>query len=268
MPAPEAPRLSGGKGQRVDETGGLRDAGFCETLKAGLSGALAPVAEASRAAFGEAWLVAAVIVLPLLAIAVGALALRAAGGGGGAPFPLAVARAIDAVNDRLGRATAWLTLVMVLVTVLIVVLRYGFQIGFIWMQESVRFMHAAVFLLCAAYTLLRDEHVRVDVFYLKMGARGRAAVDLAGTLLFLIPVCAAIVLYSGDYVLNSWAECEGSLEERGVHAVYLLKTCIWLFAATVILQGVSRAAAAAATLAGPAPGGAEAPARPPHGGAA
>lgn len=250
----------------MDETGGLRDAGLCETLRAGLSGALAPVAEASRAAFGEAWLVAAVIGLPLLAVAAGALALRAAADG--APFPLAIARVIDAVNDRLGRATAWLTLAMVLVTVLIVVLRYGFQIGFIWMQESVRFMHAAVFLLCAAYTLLRDEHVRVDVFYLKMGARGRAAVDLAGTLLFLIPVCAAIVLYSGDYVLNSWAECEGSLEERGVHAVYLLKTCIWLFAATVILQGVSRAAVAAAALAGTAPGGAEAAARPPHGGAA
>lgn len=251
----------------MDETGGLRDAGLCETLKTGLSAALAPVEGAARAAFGEAWIVAAVIGLPLLAAAAGALALRAARGGG-APFPLAVARIIDAANDRLGRATAWLTLAMVLVTVLIVVLRYGFQIGFIWMQESVRFMHAAVFLLCAAYTLLRDEHVRVDVFYLKMGARGRAAVDLAGTLLFLIPVCAAIVLYSGDYVLNSWAECEGSLEERGVHAVYLLKTCIWLFAATVILQGVSRAAAAAAALAGAAPGGTEEAARPPHGGAA
>ena len=251
----------------MDETGGLREAGLCETLKAGLAAPLAPVAEASRAAFGDAWLVAAVVGLPLLAIAAGALALRAAGGGAGAPFPLAFARAIDAVNDRLGRLTAWLTLAMVLVTVLIVVLRYGFEIGFIWMQESVRFMHAAVFLLCAAYTLLCNEHVRVDVFYLKMGARRRAAVDLAGTLLFLIPVCSAIVLYSGDYVLNSWAECEGSLEERGVHAVYLLKTCIWLFAATVILQGVSRAIAAAATLAGAAPGAGGAPG-PSHGGAA
>ena len=139
---------------------------------------------------------------------------------------------------------------MVLVTVLIVVLRYGFEIGFIWMQESVRFMHAAVFLLCAGYTLLCNEHVRVDVFYLKMGERRRAAVDIFGTVFFLIPVCVVIVLFSGDYVLNSWAECEGSLEERGVHAVYLLKTCIWIFAVTLILQGLSRVAHAAATLLG------------------
>ena len=75
-------------------------------------------------------------------------------------------------------------------------------------------------------------------------------VDVFGGLLFLIPVCVIIVLFSGDYVLNSWTECEGSLEERGVHAVYLLKTCIWIFAVTMILQGVSRIIHAAAILSG------------------
>jgi TRAP-type mannitol/chloroaromatic compound transport system permease small subunit len=151
-----------------------------------------------------------------------------------------IARAIDAFNDSVGRAVSWLTLVMVLVTVVIVVLRYGFDTGFIWMQESVRFMHSFVFLLCAAYTLLHNGHVRVDVLYSNMSERRKAMVDIFGSLVFLIPVCVIIILFSRNYVLNSWAEWEGSLEERGLHAVYLLKTCIWIFAATMIAQSLSR----------------------------
>ena len=154
-------------------------------------------------------------------------------------FLLQIARIIDKANDGLGRAVASLTLAMVLVTVVIVVLRYGFSIGFIWMQESVRFMHGFVFLLCAAFTLLHNGHVRVDVFYLKMNARRKAVVDIFGTVFFLIPVCSVILIYSWDYVLNSWRETEGSLEERGLHAVYILKTCIWIFAVSMILQGCS-----------------------------
>ena len=99
-------------------------------------------------------------------------------------FLLQIAGIIDRANDGLGRAVASLTLAMVLVTVVIVVLRYGFSIGFIWMQESVRFMHGFVFLLCAAFTLLHNGHVRVDVFYLKMNARRKAVVDIFGTIFF------------------------------------------------------------------------------------
>jgi len=161
-----------------------------------------------------------------------------------------IARMIDRFNDIVGRAVSWLTLLMVLVTVVIVVLRYGFDTGFIWMQESVRFMHPFVFLLCAAYTLLHNEHVRVDVFYNTMSERGKARVDIFGSLVFLIPVCVIIILYSWNYVLNSWAEWEGSLEERGLHAVYLLKACIWIFAASMIAQALSRVIHGIAILSG------------------
>ena len=152
---------------------------------------------------------------------------------------LTIADVIDRCNGLLGRVVASLTLAMVLVTVVIVVLRYGFSIGFIWMQESVRFMHGFVFLLCAAYTLLHNGHVRVDVFYLKMSRRKKAIVDIFGTIFFLIPVCSVILFFSWDYILNSWREMEGSLEERGLHAVFILKTCIWIFAISMILQGLS-----------------------------
>ena len=154
-------------------------------------------------------------------------------------FFLMIADVIDRSNDFMGRCMATLTLAMVLVTVVIVVLRYGFSIGFIWMQESVRFMHGFVFLLCAAYTLLHNGHVRVDVFYLKMTPKKKSMVDIFGTVFFLIPVCSVIMIYSWDYILNSWREMEGSLEERGLHAVFLLKTCIWIFAISMILQGLS-----------------------------
>ena len=99
---------------------------------------------------------------------------------------------INKINIYIGETISWLTLFMVLVTVLVVVLRYGFSIGFIWMQESVRFMYAGVFLLCAGYTLQKDKHVRVDVLYLNMSERKRAIVDLFGSLFLLLPVCWVI----------------------------------------------------------------------------
>ena len=107
------------------------------------------------------------------------------------------------------------------------------------MQESVRFMYAAVFLICAGYTLLEDKHVRVDVFYQKMSPQNKALVDIIGTILLLWPVCFTIFYFSWNYVLNSWAQFEGSLEERGLHLVYLMKTFLWVFCVLVSIQGLS-----------------------------
>ncbi|MFP6779366.1 MAG: TRAP transporter small permease subunit [Alphaproteobacteria bacterium] len=146
---------------------------------------------------------------------------------------------INKVNIYIGETISWLTLFMVLVTVLVVVLRYGFSIGFIWMQESVRFMYAGVFLLCAGYTLQKDKHVRVDVLYLNMSERKRALVDLLGSLFLLLPVCWVIFYYSWSYVINSWVQMEGSIEERGLHLVFIMKTFIWLFSFLVSLQSVA-----------------------------
>ena len=148
-------------------------------------------------------------------------------------------RIINLINRVIGETVSWLTLLMVLVTVLVVVLRYGFNIGFIWMQESVRFMYSAVFLLCAGYTLLKDKHVRVDVLYLSLSERKKAIVDLLGSIFLLLPVCFVIFYYSWSYVLNSWEQLEGSIEERGLHLVFLMKTFIWLFAILVSMQSLA-----------------------------
>ena len=145
---------------------------------------------------------------------------------------------INKINKYIGEIISWLTLLMVLVTVLVVILRYGFSIGFIWMQESVRFMYAAVFLLCAGYTLQKDKHVRVDVLYLRMNDKQKALVDLLGSLFLLLPVCWIIFYYSWSYVINSWIQMEGSIEERGLHLVYIMKTFLWLFSFLVSIQSL------------------------------
>ena len=146
---------------------------------------------------------------------------------------------IDKVNIKIGKSFSWLLLFMVVLTCIIVILRYLFSIGFIWMQELVRFFYAMVFMACAAYTLAEDEHVRVDIIYANLSSKAKAIINTIGTIFFLLPVCIATLYYSFNYVINSWVQLEGSLEERGLHAVFILKSFIWLFSISLILQGCS-----------------------------
>ena len=144
-------------------------------------------------------------------------------------------------SELTGRIIAWLTLPMVFGTFVIVVLRYVFDLGWIWMQESIMWLHAAVFMLASAYTLNRNEHVRVDVFYRGMSPRKRAWVDALGTGFFLLPVAGFIFASSWEYVVVSWDIQEASREAGGLPYpfVSLLKSMILLSAFTLILQGVA-----------------------------
>jgi len=148
---------------------------------------------------------------------------------------------INTFSIATGRAASWLTLAMVLMTFLIVVLRYAFDTGVIWMQESLTWMHAAVFMLGAAYTLQDDGHVRVDIFYREMSARHKAWVDLIGVLLFLFPLCGFFVYESFDYVAAAWSIGEISRDAGGLPypAIPLLKSILILMPAAIILQGLS-----------------------------
>jgi TRAP-type mannitol/chloroaromatic compound transport system permease small subunit len=147
-----------------------------------------------------------------------------------------------------GRGAAWLTVFMVGLTAAIVLLRYGFSLGWIWLQESVIYLHAAVFMLAAAWALQDDGHVRVDVLYRRRSGRYRALVDLLGSALFLAPFCVFLLISGWDYVLGSWRVMEGSREAGGLPLVYLLKSLILLLPALLLLQGVRQAAQAVATL--------------------
>lgn len=149
----------------------------------------------------------------------------------------ATAELLDRLAEASGRLIAWLTLGMVLITFTVVVLRYLFESGSIALQESVSYLHATVFMLAAAYTLKHDGHVRVDIFYQRFTARGRAWVDLLGTLLLLFPVCLFIFFSSLGYVADSWSLLEGSREADGLDGVFLLKTAIPVMAILLLLQG-------------------------------
>ena len=157
---------------------------------------------------------------------------------------------IDVLSIALGRTVSWLTLAMVLMTFVIVVLRYAFDMGVIWLQESVTWMHAAVFMLGAAYTLQREEHVRVDVFYRDMTARRRALVNAVGVIIFIFPVCGFLLFESWGYVSASWSDQEISRNAGGLPYPFipLLKSTLLLMPLTVALQGISMLLRAASEL--------------------
>lgn len=144
---------------------------------------------------------------------------------------------IDGFALLTGKVVSWLTIVMMILTCIIVVLRYGFSMGSIALQETLAYLHASVFLLAIAYTLQRDGHVRVDIFYRQFSARQKAWVNALGSVIFLLPICLFTILYSWDYVLNAWAVKEGSSSTGGLPAVFLLKTLIPLAATLLALQG-------------------------------
>jgi TRAP-type mannitol/chloroaromatic compound transport system permease small subunit len=165
-----------------------------------------------------------------------------------------IANAIDASNDWIGRAIAWLTLGMVLVEFTVVLSRYVFGLGSTLMQESIVYMHATVFLACAGYALVHNGHVRCDIFYASASPRTRAIIDLVGTFVFLLPMCALVGWMAWPYVRASWAVMEISQEGRlGIPAVYLLKTLILVFPALLALQAVSLVLQSALFLAGATP---------------
>lgn len=158
--------------------------------------------------------------------------------------------AADWINERAGRAAGWLALAMVLITFAVVILRYVFSLGFVWLQESYVWLHGIVFMLGAGYTLLHDGHVRVDIFYREASIRRKALVDLFGALLLLLPFLVMVAWVSWPYALVSWQRLEGSREAGGLPGLFLLKSVIVAFCILLGLQALAMAARAVLALQG------------------
>ncbi len=150
-------------------------------------------------------------------------------------------RVVDALNDRIGRAVSWLTLAMVLIVFFVVVARYGFAWGRVWIQESYVWLHGVVFMLGAGYTLLHEGHVRVDVFYRGASIRYKAWVDLFGALFLALPMMIVVFIAALPYVEASWVRFEASREAGGLPGLFLLKTIIPIFCVLVGLQALALA---------------------------
>ena len=182
------------------------------------------------------------------AVSIAAIAAAIAATGGAAALLERISPRVETLVRAGGRVTVVLILAMAAIQFSAVILRYVFGLNFIALQESVTYLHGAVFLLAGGYALLTDDHVRVDIFYRDASPRKKALVDLAGTYLFLLPFCLVTLWAAAPYVANSWTVREGSVEQSGIKGVYLLKSLIPIYLTLLLLAGLVVAARAAAVL--------------------
>ncbi len=159
-----------------------------------------------------------------------------------------IAPLLETAVKRTGRVSLYLILAMALAQFGVVILRYVYGLNFIAMQESITYLHGAVFLLAGGYALITDDHVRVDIFYREASPRKKAWVDLLGAYFLLFPFCLVALWAAGPYVANSWAVHEGSMEQSGIRGVYLLKSLIPIYLTLLALAGFVTAARAVETL--------------------
>ncbi|GAB5467973.1 MAG: TRAP transporter small permease subunit [Rhodospirillales bacterium] len=157
---------------------------------------------------------------------------------------------VDGLTALVGRVFGGLVLAMVVLTFTNVLLRFLFGVSFVMLYEANLYAFGMVITACAAWALLRDEHVRVDVFYRLASPRRKAAIDLFGVCCFMAPLLWLIWYRGLPYVERSWMLQEGSQAASGIPGIYILKTFILLFAASLALQGLSMAIKAIAVLAG------------------
>jgi TRAP-type mannitol/chloroaromatic compound transport system permease small subunit len=161
---------------------------------------------------------------------------------------ITLADRIDRLTGAIGRAVAWLVLAVVLLQFALVVARYVFSFGSIKLSEAVIYAHAAVIMVAAAWTLAAEGHVRLDVFYATASVRTKAAVDLLGSLLLLLPFALVLLWLSVPFAARSWAILERSHETSGLPLVFVLKTLIPMFALLMALQGIAQAIRAASVI--------------------
>ena len=146
---------------------------------------------------------------------------------------------IDAINQRVGRLVAWVSLGLVLVIFVDVTMRYMFNTSFVFTQELEWHLFGFIFLIGAGFTLLHDGHVRVDIFYQRLGFKGKAWVNFGGVLLFLIPGCIMVITTSWKFTMNAFAILEGSPDPGGIPLRFIIKGCIPVGFFLLLLQGIS-----------------------------
>jgi len=155
-------------------------------------------------------------------------------------FAERLAGGIDRFVDFIGRTAAWLCLVLALVMGANVLLRYGFSIGSIWMQELEWHLLVPICLLGVSYTLLHREHVRVDVLFQYLSPRSKSLVEVVAAVLGML-FAAAVIWLSIAYVYQSWRIGEGTANPGGIEARYIVKSLIPIGFALYFLQSLSEA---------------------------
>lgn len=159
-------------------------------------------------------------------------------------------RALSGVNWLVGNVFSWLALGIVAVCFTVVVQRYVFSTTQVWMQDLYVWLNGAMFTAVAGYALLRDDHVRVDIFYRPASLQRKALIDLIGVFIFLVPFCWVVFIYGLPFVQRSWRIWEGSPNWGGMPGYWVLKTFILVFVAVVFIQGLAMVGRSILVLAG------------------
>jgi TRAP-type mannitol/chloroaromatic compound transport system permease small subunit len=156
---------------------------------------------------------------------------------------LKFARSMGRLNDFIGGILRWLAVAMVLLGAYNAIARYatarfGVALSSNALNEAQWYLFTLIFLLGSAYALRHDVHIRVDVVYARLSARGKAWMDIAGTILFLIPFCVLMVWVAWVPVMNSWRIREVSPDPGGLPR-YPIKAVIILCFLLLLLQGIA-----------------------------
>ncbi len=154
-------------------------------------------------------------------------------------YLMRICRWIDALYFWVGRIVSWVTALVVAVVFIDVVMRYAFKSSYVFIQELEWHLFAFIFLMGAGYTLQKDGHVRVDIFYQRFSPKQQAWVNLLGVIFFLLPGCYLVISTSMGFVQNSFTILEGSPDPGGIPYRFILKSCIPAGFILIALQGVS-----------------------------
>lgn len=146
---------------------------------------------------------------------------------------------IDKISELTGKISSWFVVLMVLITCLVVIMRYILGLGSVLLQDIVLYLHASLFLLGASFAFKRDSHVRVDIFYRDLSNKNKSVINLVGNLVLLQPLCLVIFLYSWGFVEFSWQIMESSPEPDGLPFVYIQKTLLLLMSFFLWIQSIS-----------------------------
>ena len=146
------------------------------------------------------------------------------------------------VNEWLGKATSWLTLFLVLLVCFDVGRRYILQSASIWGMELEWHLFAAIFLLGAGYAFKHDRHVRVDLFYSNFSDRDKAWTNLIGGLVFLIPWCVLMIVFTGQYAATSFFDGETSPNPGGLKYWFIIKALVPIGFSLLLLQALANVA--------------------------
>ncbi len=150
-----------------------------------------------------------------------------------------ISKIINLINEQIGKAASWLTTLLVILVCFDVTVRYIFNDTAAWIMELEWHLFALIFLLGAGYALKHNRHVRVDLFYSNFSERDKALTNLIGSIIFLIPWCILIIMFSFNYGLESWNLQEGSPDPGGLPARYLIKFSVTIGMLLLMLQGIS-----------------------------